>query len=263
MTAPTTLTLDCSGPIATIRLDDPATLNAVTLTMIEAFDHALDAVERDARVLIVTGTGKSFCSGANLAGGMGDAASDPRASDAGAALESHINPLMTRLRDLKIPWITSVRGAAAGVGASLALAGDLVIASDTAFFLQAFSRIGLVPDGGSTHLLVRTIGRPRAMELMLLGDRLPAATAQQWGLVNRVVADDALETATLALATRLADGPVALGAIRRLAWAAVDDDWSAMLANERVRQRDAGRSTDHLEGVTAFREKRPARFTGR
>lgn len=258
-----TLELTWDGGVAVIRLNDPARRNAITLEMVEAFARALDAVEARGRALILTGAGSAFCSGANLAGGMGEEAVDPAQSDAGHPLESHINPLMTRLRNLKIPWIAAVRGAAAGVGASLALAGDMIVASETAFFLQAFSRIGLVPDGGSSHLLVRTIGRPRAMELMLLGERLPAGTALDWGLVNRVVADDALETEALALAHRLADSAMSLTLIRQLAWTAVDDGWASTLATERAMQRDAGRSADHAEGIAAFRDKRTARFTGR
>jgi 2-(1,2-epoxy-1,2-dihydrophenyl)acetyl-CoA isomerase len=259
-----TLDLDWSGEVAIIRMNDPATLNAVTLSMIDAFDRALDEVASRARALIVTGAGKGFCSGANLAGGLGvgERPADPSQSDGGLVLETHINPLMSKLRDLPVPWISSVRGAAAGVGASIALAADLVVASETAFFLQAFARIGLVPDGGSSHLLVRTIGRPRAMELMLLGDRLPARTALEWGLINRLVADADLETASLELATRLAQGAASLKLIRKLAWTAVDGEWSKSLATEREFQRNAGRTADHREGVAAVLGKRPASFKG-
>lgn len=259
----TTLELTWSGDVAMIRLNDPLKLNAVTLEMLEMLDRSLDDVERNARVMILSGAGKAFCSGANLGGGISSA--DPQAEmfDAGAILETHINPLMTRLRRLAVPWMTAVRGAAAGVGASLALAGDLIIASDTAFFLQAFSRIGLVPDGGSSHLLVRTIGRPRAMELMLLGERLPARTALEWGLINRVVADEALDAESLILAQRLATGAASLRSIRRLAWTAVDSEWSSVLTIERELQRDAGRSGDYHEGIAAFLGKRSAQFSGR
>jgi 2-(1,2-epoxy-1,2-dihydrophenyl)acetyl-CoA isomerase len=258
-----TLSLDWTGDVATIRMNDPPSLNAVTLEMVEAFDQALDEVTARARAMILTGAGKAFCSGANLSGGMGGDQADLEAFDAGSSLDSHINPLMSRLRDLPVPWISAVRGAAAGVGASLALAGDLIIASDTAFFLQAFSRIGLVPDGGSSHLLVRTIGRPRAMELMLLGDRLPAKTALEWGLINRLVPDDQLDAAAMELAQRLAGGARSLSLIRQLAWTAVDGDWSAALASERALQRAAGRTADHREGVAAFLDKRAAKFEGR
>lgn len=248
--------------VATLTLNDPVSLNAVTIPMLEAMDRALDTVEAKARCLIVTGAGRGFCSGANIASEMDGEALRRETYDAGLVLDSHINPLMMRLRDLAVPWISAVRGAAAGVGASLALAADLVVASDNAFFLQAFPRIGLVPDGGSSHLLVRTIGRPRAMELMLLGERLPAVTAREWGLINRVTPDAELETVAFDLASRLAAGAHSLRQIRRLAWLAVDGDWEQCLAAERRQQALAGRTADHVEGVAAFVAKRPARFVG-
>ena len=248
--------------VAILTLNDPASLNAVTIPILEAMDRALDAVEAKARCLIVTGAGRGFCSGANIASEMDGEAASPETYDAGLALDTHINPLMTRLRDLAVPWISAVRGPAAGVGASIALAADMVVASETAYFLQAFPRIGLVPDGGSSHLLVKTIGRPRAMELMLLGERLPAATACDWGLVNRVTPDADLETTAFDLASRLATGAYSLRLIRRLAWLAVDGDWGQSLAAEREQQAIAGRTADHVEGVAAFVAKRPARFVG-
>lgn len=257
------LDLEWEESVAIVRLNDPSTLNAITMASLEAFDHALDKVAARARAMVLTGAGKAFCSGANLGGGMGDAAPPGSAAyDAGAVLESHINPLMTKLRDLPVPWISAVRGAAAGVGASLALAADMILASDTAYFLQAFSRIGLVPDGGSSHLLVQTIGRPRAMELMLLGERLPARRALEWGLINQILPDADLDGAALALAARLAQGAASLKLIRGLAWTAVDADWPTALAVERALQLEAGRTADHAEGVRAFLDKRQARFTG-
>lgn len=253
------LTVDWHGDVAVVRLDDPSTLNALTLAMVDSFAEALDAIERRARCMVVIGAGRAFCSGANLFGGMIDQEPGPD-YDAGQAIETHLNPLMMRLRSLKVPWISAVRGAAAGGGASLALAADIVVASETAFFLQPFGQIGLVPDTGSSHLLIRTIGRPRAMELMLLGDRLPAQTALAWGLINRVVGDGELEAEALALAARLATGPASLGMIRNLAWSAIDADWPTVLAMERALQREAGQTADHHEGMAAFREKRVASF---
>jgi 2-(1,2-epoxy-1,2-dihydrophenyl)acetyl-CoA isomerase len=170
---------------------------------------------------------------------------------------------MTRLRNLPIPWISAVRGAAAGVGCSLALAGDLVVASETAYFLQAFARIGLVPDGGSSYLLTRSIGRARAMEMMMLGDRISAAKALEWGLISRVTPDSDLDTAAYELAARLAKGPTkTLGLIRKLGWTAVEADWPTALKTERELQQIAGQTPDCKEAIAAFREKRPARFTG-
>ncbi|MDB5972307.1 MAG: 2-(1,2-epoxy,2-dihydrophenyl)acetyl-CoA isomerase [Hydrocarboniphaga sp.] len=248
--------------VGIIRLNEPATLNAVTIEMVEELDRALDQLSRSTRALILTGSGRAFCAGANISGGV-SIESDDGLPDAGAVLESHINPLMSKLRNLPIPWISAVRGAAAGVGCSFALAADLIVAGEGAYFLQAFCRIGLVPDGGSSFLLTRAIGRPRAMEMMMLGERMPAAKALEWGLVNRVVADDEVETAAMHIARSLANGPTrSLGLIREAAWTAAESGWEQTLASERRLQRAAGRTGDHQEGINAFLEKRPARFTG-
>lgn len=255
------VTLEWQDDVAIVRLDDPPTLNAITLESVTLLHEHLDTIEPRARAMILTGAGRAFCSGANLSGGVTEPGPNEE-YDAGLALETHINPLMERLRGLGLPWISAVRGAAAGAGASLALAGDLIIASETAYFLQAFPRVGLVPDAGSSHLLVRTIGRPRAMELMLLGEKLSAAQALDWGLINRVVPDAELEAAALGLAQRLASGAWSLRSIRQLAWRAVDEPWTEVLAAERTLQHGAGQSADHREGVAAFLGKRPAAFVG-
>jgi 2-(1,2-epoxy-1,2-dihydrophenyl)acetyl-CoA isomerase len=252
------------GGVGIIRLNDPGALNALSLPMVEETDGALTMLSGSVRALILTGAGRAFCSGANLTAGIGGTDVPGEVPDFGLVLQTHINPLMKKLRDLSIPWLSAVRGAAAGVGCSLALAADMVIASESAYFLQAFSRIGLVPDGGSTHLLVRAVGRVRALEMMLLGERLPAARALDWGLVNRVVADDALDGTALAMAERLAQGPTqSLRMTRRLAWTAIDADWSEALQAERDAQKTAGRTHDAREGIAAFVEKRAARFEGR
>lgn len=255
--------LERDGDVAIIRLNDPATLNAVTLQTIEEIDSALDEITGAARAMVLTGAGRAFCSGANLTGGMGVGQKSEGPPDAGSSLESHINPLMLRLRDVPFPWVSAVKGSAAGVGCSLALAADLVVAGEGAFFLQAFARIGLVPDGGSSWLLAKAIGRPRAMEMMLLGERIPAAKAFEWGMVNRVVPDDDVMTAALTLAKQLAAGPTkSLAMIRRMAWSASDASFEDAMKTERNNQRDAGRTADHREGVVAFIQKRPANFTG-
>lgn len=252
---------ECKDGIGIVRLNDPATLNALDLAMVEAIGMALDTLS-DSRCIVLTGAGKAFSSGANLQGG-GNAGAAADDLDMGSTLESHINPLMTRLRDLPVPWISSVRGAAAGVGCALALAADLIVASEESYFLQAFARIGLIPDGGSTFLLARAAGRVRAMEMILLGDRIPATRALDWGLINRVVPDDALEDETMTLATRLAAGPTkSLGYARRVAWTGAEAGWEESLAAERKLQREAGQTADFAEGVTAFLQKRPAAFTG-
>lgn len=253
--------LEWRGDVAIVRLNDPATLNAVSVEMVDALLAALDQVEARARAMVLTGTGKGFCSGANLSG-EGMKALGTEGYDPGAALETHINPLIQRLTQFPCPWISAVNGAAAGVGASFGLMGDLVVAASSAYFLQAFAKVGLVPDGGSTHLLVKTIGRVRAMEMMLLAERLPAAKALEWGLVNRVVADEALLDEAVALAQQLGTGAASLKEIRKLAWTAVDGDLAQSLSAERAAQQRAGQTKDHVEGVMAFVQKRAANFTG-
>jgi 2-(1,2-epoxy-1,2-dihydrophenyl)acetyl-CoA isomerase len=247
------------GDVAIIRLDDERTLNAISPQMADELRDALVKVGTSSRAVIVTGTGRGFCSGANL----GDI--DPNAPeyDAGAVLDKHYNPLMLALRALPIPCVAAVNGAAAGLGCALALAADLVVAAENSYFLQAFRRVGLVPDGGSAFLLTRGAGRARAMEMMLLGERIAATKALEWGLINRVVPAKALDDTALALANELAAGPTkALSAIRKMCWDALETGFGAQLESERVLQRDAGRTADHREGVAAFLQKRPASFTG-
>lgn len=250
--------MEQKGAVGILRLNQPNMLNAMTEVMAEEIMVAVTMLEASSRAMIITGAGRAFCSGADL----GVLPDDLASFDFGLSLDTHINPLMTRLRDLSIPWITAVRGPAAGVGCALALAGDMIVASEAAYFLQAFANIGLVPDGGSSYLLARTLGRPRAMEMMLLAERIPAAKALEWGLINKVVADDALEAEALALAERLANGPFSLALIRSLVWHAVEAPWPAAIARERVAQRTAGNSADVAEGIAAFLEKRKAQFTG-
>lgn len=253
--------LEMRDGLAIIRLNDPAKLNAFTLEMVREIDAALTEIEGTARALLVTSVGRAFSSGANLAAEVPIA--EDGLPDIALSLETDVNPLMVRLSRLPYPWVSAVRGPAAGVGCALALAADLIVASESAYFLQAFAKIGLVPDGGSSWLLSRAIGRVRAMEMMMLGERLPAAKALEWGLINRLVADDQLEEAGLALAAGLAQGPTrSLAGIREAAWAATDADWVTTLAAERRLQRAAGRTADHQEGVAAFLEKRAPRFTG-
>ena len=249
--------------VATLTMSDPATLNAAGLDMAEELTAAFKQAVGQARAVILTGEGRGFCSGANLSGGgpLGRPPVDGK-PDAGAALESTYNPLVTALRDLPIPFVTAINGVAAGVGCSLALMGDLIVAGESAYFLQAFRRIGLVPDGGSTYLLPRMIGRARAMEMMLLGEKVPARTALEWGMVNRCVPDGDLMATAWTLAKTLAEGPASIAMIRRIGWASLDNDWKEQLHLERITQRDAGRTEDFAEGVAAFQQKRPAAFKG-
>jgi len=249
--------------VALITIADPATLNAVSPDVARELTAQFERAAGEARCAVLTGEGRGFSSGANLAGGGNPPLDDQGRPDLGAALESTYNPFVTKLRDLPIPFVTAVNGAAAGIGCSFALMGDLIVAGESAYFLQAFRRIGLVPDGGSTYILPRLIGRARAMEMMLLGEKVPARTALEWGLVNRVVAEAELLATAKALALELANGPTkTLAMIRRLTWAALDNSWPEQLHAERQAQQQAGNTDDFREGVMAFLQKRPANFKG-
>jgi 2-(1,2-epoxy-1,2-dihydrophenyl)acetyl-CoA isomerase len=252
--------LDFEGAVGILTLNHPEVMNAVSPEMVRGLMKALDEVERGknrVRCLVMTGAGRGFCAGANLQPGSGGAA------DPGTLLETLFHPFLRRLRELPMPLVTAVNGAAAGVGMSFALMGDLVLCARSAYFLQAFRRIGLVPDGGSTWLLPRLVGKARAAELSLLGEKLPAERALEWGLVNRVYDDAELLAKAMGLARDLADGPtLALGLIRQLYWQSADNSYEEQLNLECQSQRRAGRSADCKEGVRAFLEKRPAKFTG-
>jgi len=248
-----------AGAVTTLRLNDPATMNSITPEMARDLHAALKAeVARGARAIVLAGSARAFSTGANLKAAVPEQVGS---FDAGATLENEYNPLMREIRDLPVPLISAVQGAAAGVGASLALVCDLIVAGRGAYFLEAFARIGLVPDGGATWLLTRAVGRVRAMEMMLLAEKIPAPQAYEWGLVTRLVEDEAVEETALALAQKLADGPARAHAlIRQAAWAAADGDFDSALATERRLQKQAGETPDFAEGVAAFREKRAPRF---
>lgn len=255
--------------IATLTLNHPEALNAFGHVLRQDVTKALDALDaavadRSARCLVVTGAGRGFSSGANL----NDPDRPPRDREAelrGEAqtdLESWYNPTLIRLRELPIPTVAAINGVAAGVGMSLALSCDFKVMAKSAFFLQAFARIGLVPDGGSTWILPRLIGMNRAMELSLLAERLPAETAAQWGMITKAVEDGAVMDEAMALARRLADGPASLGMIRQLYWSSLENGYAAQMQLESDLQKEAGLTRDHEEGVAAFREKRDAKFIG-
>ncbi|MBC7770278.1 MAG: enoyl-CoA hydratase/isomerase [Phycisphaerales bacterium] len=252
---------ECDDGVALVTLADPATLNAISVEMTSELSDAFARACSEARCVVLTGEGRGFSSGANLASGAPPVDADGQ-PDLGARLEMTFNPFVAMLRDLPIPYVTAVNGAAAGIGCSFALLGDIIVAAESAYFLQAFRRIGLVPDGSATYHLPRMIGRARAMEMMLLGEKISAKTALEWGLVNRCVPDADLLSAAKAFAIELANGPKALGMIRRLAWASLDNSWEEQVHAERLAQRDAGRTEDFREGVQAFFQKRPAKFKG-
>ncbi len=261
----TKIKLDLVDGVAVITLSDPATMNAAGVDTVAELTDAFRRIATGglkARAIVLTGEGRGFCSGANLSSGVGASFDADGKPDAGRGLEIHYNPLVTLMRDSELPIVTAVNGAAAGVGCSLALLGDIVVAAESSYFLQAFRRIGLVPDGGSTYILPRLIGKARAMEMALLGDKIPAKTALDWGLVNRCVPDAELMPTAMAIATELARGPMALGMIRQLIWTSLDQTWLEQLHEERLTQRVAGKSADFGEGVQAFLQKRPAAFTG-
>jgi len=258
------VTLEFDGPVGILKLDHQEVMNAVSLDMLGGLGEALDEVEEkraQVRCLVMTGAGRAFCTGANLQGRNNQ---KPGKSGAGAALETAFHPFLRRLRSLHCPLVTSVNGPAAGAGMSFALMGDMILCARSAYFLQAFRRIGLVPDCGSTWLLPRLVGRARSVELSLMGERLPAEKALEWGLVNRVYDDAALMDETMKLARELADGPtIALSLIRRLYWESSDNSFEDQLDLEQQMQRRAGAAEDFKEGVTAFLEKRPAKFKGK
>jgi len=249
--------------IGVITLSDPSTLNAAGVELTSELQTAVETFVRDddVRCIVITGEGRGFCSGANLSGGRVDgrgASSGPNES-----LIKVYNPFVSMLRRSPKPTLAAVNGVAAGVGVSLALACDLCVAAESAYFLLAFRRIGLVPDGGATWLLPRLVGKARAMELVLLGEKLPAKTALEWGLINRCVADADLMKTALELGGALANGPRSLGMTRNLVWEAFDAEWHLQLEAEAYAQGDAARTEDAREGIAAFLQKRPAEFKGK
>jgi 2-(1,2-epoxy-1,2-dihydrophenyl)acetyl-CoA isomerase len=229
---------------------------------------ALDEVDErrdEVRCVVLTAEGKAFSVGADLASGDGSELIDAEGRfDLGLVLDNSYHPLLQRLRELHCPFLTAVNGVAAGGGMSLALMGDLVLAADTAYFVQSFRHIGLAPDMGSTFMLPRLVGFGRAMELSLLGEKLDAAKALEWGLVNRVCAADKLRDETLSMATRLATGPtIALGLTRAAYWASAESTYEQQLGIERENQRRLGLTTDFASGVRGFLKKEPPTFVGR
>jgi 2-(1,2-epoxy-1,2-dihydrophenyl)acetyl-CoA isomerase len=252
------------GTVAVLTLNHPEVMNAASVKMLKGLTAALNHIEKSDsgfRAIVMTGEGRGFCSGANLSEVPEEQASS---AGVGSALEIAYHPFLRRLRDLRMPLVTAVNGAAAGVGMSIALMGDLVLAARSAYFLQAFARIGLVPDGGSTWLLPRLVGLARARELSLLAEKLPAEKALEWGLINQVHDDAALMESAMKLAGRLADGPTqSLGLIRRMYWESPHNSYEAQIDLERRSQQTAGKTEDFVEGVTAFLQKRPAKFKGK
>jgi 2-(1,2-epoxy-1,2-dihydrophenyl)acetyl-CoA isomerase len=266
MTAETVL-YETRGAVALVTLNRPEALNSFTRRMHRALWDALDKAEADPaiRALVITGAGRGFCAGADLA--EFDFEPGPglvERADPGPVIEQAFNPTVRRLQALRVPTVAAVNGVAAGAGASLAMTCDLAVAAPGASFIQAFSRIGLIPDAGGSWFLVKKLGLARAMGAAMLGDKLGAQDAKEWGMIWDVAPEgqDCVEAA-LALAQRLAGMPTrALVATRALLRGAATRELDAQLDAERDTQSALGRTHDYLEGVMAFREKRPARFKG-
>jgi 2-(1,2-epoxy-1,2-dihydrophenyl)acetyl-CoA isomerase len=248
------------GAVGILTLDEPASLNAMTPDLLGALAASVADMTRDdtVRALILTGEGRGFCSGQNLK------ASEALGTDIAAGVMRFYWPAFKALRECRVPVVVAVNGVAAGGGFSLAMAGDIIVAARSASFIQVFSRIGLVPDLGSTWLLPRLVGRQRALELMLLNEPLTAERAREFGLVRQVVDDAQLMPEALTLARRLAEGPTrALVATRALIEASEQSTYEAQFRREIELQATLRTSADALEGRNAFVEKRKAVFTGR
>jgi 2-(1,2-epoxy-1,2-dihydrophenyl)acetyl-CoA isomerase len=257
-----TITVDITGQIATITLNRPERLNAASLDMADEINNAISGNLGDARVLLITGAGRAFCSGADLQT-RGGASAVTGGEVSYAALTRHYNPMMMKLARLDMPVITAVNGPAAGVGCSIGLCGDFVLAGKSGYFLQAFVNIGLVPDGGASWMLPRLVGKARATQMMMLGERISGEQAAEWGLIYKCVEDDQLISAARALATRLANGPtVAYATMRKNILTALENSYSEALLAEAEGQRIAGGTNDAREGGKAFLEKRKPEFKG-
>ncbi|MCT2558978.1 enoyl-CoA hydratase-related protein [Tsuneonella sp. YG55] len=248
------------GSVLTITLARPERLNACSPQMADEIFAAIRAVG-DARAVLIRGEGRAFCSGADLAASSGVAM--PGGDRAFTSLSRHYNPLIEVLASVPVPVVCAVQGPAAGVGCSIALAADFVIAGKSGYFLQAFVNIGLVPDGGSSWMLPRLVGTAQATRMMMLGEKIHAEEAERIGLIYKCVEDEALAGEAEALAARLAAGPtVALGLMKQTLREGLQSDLSTVLAAEARTQRIAGGTRDAGEGAAAFLSKRKAEFSG-
>ena len=259
-----TIRLEIGDGRARLTLDRPERLNAFTVEMHEEMRAALAliAADRSVRLLILTGAGRAFCAGQDLTDRAAGAAGG--AIDLGSSLERYYGPLVLTLRSLPVPVVAAVNGVAAGAGANIALACDIVVAARSAVFIQSFTKLGLIPDCGGTWLLPRLAGPARALGLALLGERLGAQQAAEWGLIWRCVEDAELSTAIDELAQRLVEAaPQALARTKEAISESGVRTLEQQLDVERDMQRELGRTADFAEGVAAFLQKRPPRFTGR
>jgi len=262
-----TVLYETRGAVGLVTLNRPQALNSFTRQMHRELWAALDSVEADKsiRALVITGAGRGFCAGADLAEFDFEPGPDlVKRADPGPVIEQAFNPTVRKLQALRVPTVAAVNGVAAGAGASLAMTCDLAVAASNASFIQAFSKIGLIPDAGGTWFLIKRLGLARAMGAAMLGDKLGAKDAKDWGMIWDVApeGEDCVEAA-LKLAQRLATMPTqALVATRKLLRAAAGNDLDQQLDAERDMQSALGKTHDYIEGVMAFREKRPANFKG-
>lgn len=258
----TAITVEHDDGIDVITLNRPESLNALNLSMKNELRLAIrdaNGPASDTRAILITGAGRGFCSGADL-----NFNPDDEIVDAGTDLMTTYNPLITEMACSHVPIVCAVNGIAAGAGMSIALSGDIVIAGNSAAFLQAFVNIGLVPDAGSSYLLPRIVGNARAKAMMMLGEKIDASTAAEWGMIYKTVTDDVLMDTAMEIARKFASGPtLAYGSIKRLCRESQGNGLGEQLALEAEMQRSAAYTQDFLEGVTAFAQKRKADFKGK
>jgi 2-(1,2-epoxy-1,2-dihydrophenyl)acetyl-CoA isomerase len=262
--AAASLRVEALGDVAQVVLNRPDRLNALTAGMMGDLAAVLRRVaDEGARAVLITGAGRAFCSGASLEG-AGQSQEPTPAIDIKGQFDAYYNPLAMALAELPVPLVTAVNGAAAGAGASIALAGDIIVAAKSSYFMLAFARIGLVPDVGATWLVARAAGRARALQMALLGERMPAEEALRAGLVTEVAEDEAVMERAEAFCARLAAMPTkALGLIRRQVRLALEMSFEDSLAVERDHQSLCAQTEDFKEGAVAFAEKRAPVFKGR
>ena len=253
-----TILFDETDGVAVITLNRPEVMNALNTKMRAEITEAVTKAAGSARVIVLTGTGRAFCSGQDLSDRAGGD------FDLEKTLSEEYEPMLRAILAAEVPVIAAVNGAAAGAGANLALAADVVIASESASFIQAFTRIGLIPDAGGTYVLPRAAGMAKAMGAALFADKVSARQAADWGMIWEAVADEGFEAQWRARAAHLAKGPTAAYArVKQALRASLSNDIEAQLALEARLQGECGRTGDFREGVDAFLEKRPARFQGR
>lgn len=255
-----TITLEIADGVAVLTLNRPEKMNALTTQMRAEIPHAIGAAETQARVIVLTGAGGAFCTGQDLS----DTGGGEGGIDMERSLRDEYNPMLRAIYDCSVPTITAVNGPAAGAGANLALAADVVIATESAYFLQAFTRIGLMPDAGGTWFMPHKMGQAKAMGMALFADKIPARQADDWGLIWEAVADDAFEAHWRKRAAQLANGPTrAYRAVKQAIRGSFGKTLPEQLDVEAHLQGELGGSRDFQEGVLAFLEKRPAKFDGR